>query len=147
MNNPISAKVTLWTNRTIAAVLVILVFCMPFLLNWYRSVRLMERIPTNAILVAFYCCVPAVGAALWDLDKILRNILQGRIFVPANVNCIRRIRWYCLVVGVICFPAAFFYPPLIFISVIMGFLALVVCVVANAWRGAVELREENDLTI
>ena len=147
MNNPISAKVTLWTNRTIAAVLVILVFCMPFLLNWYRSVRLMERIPTNAILVAFYCCVPAVGAALWDLDKILRNILQGRIFVPANVNCIRRIRWYCLVVGVICLPAAFFYPPLIFISVIMGFLALVVCVVANAWRGAVELREENDLTI
>ena len=44
-------------------------------------------------------------------------------------------------------PAAFFYPPLVFMTVIMAFLALAVSVVKNVMAAAVEIREENDLTV
>ena len=37
--------------------------------------------------------------------------------------------------------------PLLFMVIIMGFLALVVSVVANVIAAAVEIREENDMTI
>ena len=39
------------------------------------------------------------------------------------------------------------YPPLVFLAVIMAFLALVVSVVGNVLSAAVSIREENDLTI
>ena len=39
------------------------------------------------------------------------------------------------------------YPPLIFLAVIMAFLAMAVSVVKNVMAAAVELREENDLTV
>ena len=60
---------------------------------------------------------------------------------------IRRIRWCCAWVGLVCLAAGILYPPLLFLAVIMAFLALVVSVVKNVMAAAVELREEHDLTI
>jgi hypothetical protein len=147
MTVPFSAKVTLWLNRLIMLVLVALAFAMPALLRWYETVRVLGSHVAQAISLAFYCCCPPVAAALGDLDRILRNILSGKVFVPQNVSCIRRIRWYCLATGLICLPASFRYPPLIFVFIIMGFLSLVVTVLASVMHAAVALREENDLTI
>ena len=147
MNIPISAKITLWINRLIALALLVLIFTMPDLLRWYETIRIMGEHVPRTISIAFYCCCVPVAAALWDLDRILRNILAARVFVSGNVVCIRRIRWYCLATGLICLPAAFSYPPLIFVFVIMVFLALVVSVLSSIMHAAVTLREENDLTI
>lgn len=147
MHIPVSVKVTLWANRIISLILALLVFTMPALLRWYETIRVMGSHVTTAISVAFYCCCIPVGAALWDMDAILRNILRREIFVRKNVSCIRRIRWYCMATGLICLPAAFFYPPLIFVFVIMAFLSLVVSVLSGVMHAAVEIREENDLTI
>ena len=147
MQVPVSVKVTLWANRSIGLILILLIFFMPGLLRWYETIRIMEPGVTTAISVAFYCCCIPVGAALWDLDAILRNILRREIFVRKNVSCIRRIRWYCMATGLICLPAAFFYPPLVFVFVIMVFLSLVVSVLSSVMHAAVEIREENDLTI
>ncbi len=144
---PISAKITLWINRLIASVLLVLIFTMPDLLRWYETIRIMGDHVSRTISIAFYCCCVPVSAALWDLDRILRNILTHQVFVSGNVACIRRIRWYCLATGLICLPAAFSYPPLIFVFVIMVFLALVVSVLSSVMHAAVTLREENDLTI
>ena len=83
----------------------------------------------------------------WNLDRILRNILASRVFIRENVAMIRRIRWYCVAVSLICLPASWFYPPLIFVVVIMGFLALVVSVLGSIMDTAVEIWEENALTI
>ena len=147
MQIPVSAKVTLWVNRLIALALVILIFAMPTLLRWYSTIRIMGDHVPAAISAAFYCCCIPVAAALWDIEKLMTNILAARVFHRRNVRLIRRIRWYCLATGAICFPAAFFYPPLIFVSVIMGFLCLVVSVISGVMNAAVEIREENDLTI
>ena len=144
---PVSAKITLWINRLIALALLVLIFTMPDLLRWYETIRLIGSHVSCVISIAFYCCCVPVAAALWDLDRILRNILAAQIFIAGNVACIRRIRWYCLATALICLPAAFSYPPLIFVFVIMIFLALVVSVLASIMHAAVTLREENDLTI
>lgn len=144
---PKSAKLSLIANRLIALVLVLLMILMPSLLNWYSCQRPLGLSASLAIAVAFYfCCVP-VGAALWDLDRILRNILASRVFVRQNVRIIRRIRWYCMATGLICLPASVFYSPLIFVVVIMGFLSLVISVLSSIMHTAVEIWEENALTI
>ena len=147
MNVNRSAKVTLWVNRVIALVVFALLFFLPRLLSWYQGLRPLGLQGAAAIFFGFYLCMPPVFGALWCLDRLLTNILAGQVFVEANVRRIRRIRWCCAAVSVICIPAAWCYQPLIFMVVIMAFLALVVTVVGQVMKAAVEIREENDLTV
>ena len=147
MKIPVSVKITLWVNRMVGCLLLALIPAMPRLLDWYQDLRPLGLHGAAAIMIGFYCCVPVVLVALWNMDRILRSILQNQIFVRPVVRCIRRVRWCCLGVCLICLPAAVFYPPLVFMVVIMVFLALTVSVVAAVMDVAVTLREENDLTI
>ena len=147
MRIPFSAKLTLWANRCIVAVLVLLMAAMPRLLAWYQTMRPLGLHSAAAIIIGFYCCVPAVALALWNLDGLLRSILANQIFVRRNVHRISAVRWCCLAVCLICLPASFFYPPLVFMVVVMAFLALVVSVLCAVMDAAVSIREENDLTI
>ena len=138
MTTKLSAKFTLWINRLLAAAVGVLLFAMPGLLGLHGAA---------AISFGFYLCVPPVLYALWCIDRLLHNILLEQVFVEENVRRLRRIRWCCAGVSLICVPAACFYQPLIFMVVIMAFLALMVSVVKNVMAAAVELREENDLTV
>lgn len=140
-------RVALWVNRIICLVLLVLLPTLPKLLDWYSSFRTLTQKEYLSILIAFYCCAVATAVALWNLDKLLRNILAGKVFVKKNVACIRRVQWCCGSISLLCLAPAFVYLPLIFMVVIMAFLCLVVCVVAQVMAAAVEIREENDLTI
>ena len=142
-----AARVTLWVNRLIMAIVLLLLPGLPFLLNWYCTQRPLPHHSYLAILIAFYCCSVFVLLALWMMDKLLQNILSGQVFVLDNVRCIRRIQWCCGLISLICLPAAFFYVPLWFMVLIMAFLCLVICVVVRVMEAAVAIREENDLTI
>ena len=147
MKNSLSAKFSLWCGRVIAAAVIVLVFCLPRLLDWYQTLRPLHPTGRAAILTGYYCCVPLVLYALWCIDSLLRNILAEDVFILRNVSFIRRVRWCCAIVGVICLIAGLRYPPLLFLAVIMVFLALVVSVLKNVLAAAVEIREENDLTV
>ena len=92
-------------------------------------------------------CVPVALFALWTMDRLVGNVLKKQVFVTENVSLIRRIRWCCAGVSGLCIVPAWFYPPLWLMVVIMAFLALVVSLVKNIMAAAVELREENDLTV
>lgn len=147
MNSKLSAKFTLWCSRFIALAVIVLIFAFPRLLDWYQGLRPLGLHGAAAVFYGFYLCVPLVLYALWCVDRIILNLLKDTVFVQANVCYTRRIRWCCAGVSLICVPAAFFYQPLIFMVVIMAFLALIVSLVKNILAAAVELREENDLTI
>ena len=147
MTTKLSAKFTLWINRLLAAAVGVLLFAMPGLLEWYQGMRPLGLHGAAAISFGFYLCVPPVLYALWCIDRLLHNILLEQVFVEENVRRLRRIRWCCAGVSLICVPAACFYQPLIFMVVIMAFLALMVSVVKNVMAAAVELQEENDLTV
>ena len=124
MNSQLSAKFTLWCSRGLFIIICLLTFAMPGLLRWYQTLRPLGRYGAAAIMVGFYCCVPAVLYALSCMERLVRNILKEDVFVTQNVRFLRRIRWCCAAVSGICLPAAFFYPPLIFMTMIMAFLAL-----------------------
>ena len=148
MNQPTrSVRFTLFLNRAMMALVILLVFTFPALLRWYNTVRILVQGENFALIAAFYACVPVVLFALWNLDRLLVNISAGQVFVTDNVRLIRRVCLCCAVVALICLPAAFFYPPLIFVVVIMGFLSLVVSVLGSIMHTAVEVWEENALTI
>ena len=148
MNQPSrSVRFTIFLNRAMMALVVLLIFTFPTLLRWYNTVRILIEGENYALIAAFYSCVPVVLYALWNLDRLLGNIARGEVFVMDNVRLIRRDCVCCAVVGLICLPASFLYAPLIFMTVIMGFLCPVVNVVCQVIRAAIELREENDLTI
>ena len=140
-------RITLWVNRCIFVLLVALLPALPFLLNWYGTVRQLSSLEYWAIMIAFYICAVITAVALWKLEQLLRNILAGQVFIRKNVRHIRTVQWCCGLVSLVCLPAACCYLPLVFMVIIMAFLCLVVSVVAQIMAAAVEIREENDLTI
>ena len=143
-----ATKATLFFNRFLAVVMVGLIFFLPAFLEWYVTLRPAMRVSAQwALVLGFYCCAPAVFFALWELDRLLRAILGRQVFVWRNVRSISRVRWCCLAVSLICLPAACYYPPIVFMSIIMFFLTLILSVLANVMAAAVEIREENDLTV
>ncbi len=145
--SPLSVRITLWVNRLISLLVVALLPALPAILNWYCTFRTLRQDEYLAILIAFYCCVLLVGFALWNMDRLLQNIIGNAVFTADNVKCISRVRWCCGGVSLICLPSAFVYYPLCFIVIIMAFLCLVVSVVKQVMDAAVSIREENDLTI
>ena len=142
-----STSLTLWANRTLMLVVTGLACAMPWRLRWYNRYRPLEEATILALLIAFYLCVPIALFALYNLEKLLRNILAGEVFVRPNVRIIRRVCICCMLVSLICLPPAFLYPPRIFLCVIMAFLCPVVNVVRYVFDAAVSIREENDQTI
>lgn len=142
-----STSLTLWANRLLMLTVLGLACLMPRILCWYNQYRPLREETNMALLRAFYLCVPIALYALYNLEKLLRNIIAGEVFVRANVQRIRRVCGCCLLVCLICLPAAFYYAPLIFFCIVMAFLCPVVNVVRYVFDAAVTIREENDLTI
>ena len=145
--NTLITHITLWVNRIAALLILALLPTFPLLLNWYEGFRPLTEAGKIALTAAFYICAIIALLALWNVDSLLRAILKEEVFTEKNVSYIRNIRWACAAISLICIPAAVFYMPLIFMVVIMAFLALIVTVLVRVMGAAVELREENDLTI
>lgn len=143
-----SSKVTLYASRAVMLVMLVLLFFFPMLVERYHQhFRLLLSSERTAITAAFYVCALPVLLALWNMDQLLRNILREQLFILENVRHIRVIRWCCVAVSLVCLGAAFGFPSLIFLSVIMAFLSLAVTVVGQVMKAGVAIREENDLTI
>lgn len=140
-------NITVWVNRAVALLVIALLPLFPNLLSWYNGLRPLTGAGQLALMVAFYICAAITIAALWNVDALLRAILKEQVFTRKNVSRIRTVRWCCAGISLVCLPAAFFYLPLVFMVIIMAFLALVITVLVRVMTAAVEIREENDLTI
>ena len=145
--NTLITNVTLWVNRLVCVLVLTLLPTFPLLLKWYVDLRPLTDASQTVLTIAFYICAAVTLLALWNVDALLRRILKDQVFTEKNVNAIRAIRWCCAGISLVCLPASFFYLPLIFMVVIMAFLALVITVLVRVMSAAVEIREENDLTI
>ena len=144
---PSAARFALLANRINMLLVALCLPLLPLLLKWYCTQRPLPHRSYLAILIGFYCCSVFVLLALWTMDKLLKNILLGEVFIRDNIRFIRRIQFCCGMISLICLPAAVFYAPLWFMVIIMAFLFLVIWVVAQVMDAAVAIREENDLTI
>lgn len=148
MNNSVFAtKFTLWANRALMVIMVALAATLPLILNWYTGFRNLSDAQWWAICITYYCCAAVTAPALVAIDKLLTNIMAEQVFTWRNVKLLRLIRWCCGGVCLLCLIPAFVYIPLVFLFMIMGFLCLAVSVLVQVMKAAVQIREENDLTI
>ena len=147
MKSNTSAKLTLWTSRCITVILIALIFLLPGILRLNESRWSLGLLGQRAIVISYYLCLILILPAMWNIDRLLCNIRQRKVFIWENVRRIQQIRWCCTGVGLLCIPAGTFFSALYFLAVIMLFLAFMISVVKDVLSAAVELREENDLTI
>ena len=141
--------ITLWVNRLVAVIVGVLIFAMPALLEWYGDLLGYHppRLDVIGVAISFDLCAVPMLIALWNMEKLLQNILVQKVFLKENVRRIRGIGWCCAAVALICLVATWHAYPILIFAAIMGFLCLVVNVVGCIWDAAVAIREENDLTI
>lgn len=135
------------------------VFCGPWLVNaWFTHVRAWDpdHVGTQRMLnlfcSAFYPCAVLAYVTLYNLIRMLYSIHDNQVFIQPNVARLRRISWCCfgvaavtLVVGVL--PYNPFTTPFLLVAVAAAFVGLMLRVVKNVMERAVEIREENELTI
>ena len=147
----VSAAVSLGVCIVSSLALAALIFKMPSFFSWFYSAFNGETQSAKAVIktvvTAFYICVPFAAAALFMMIKILINILNDRVFVFANVVLFRFLSWCCYAVLIITFIFGLRYIPLFVIAFAMGVAGTLLRVIKNIMQAAVELREENELTI
>ena len=146
-SNKLTVYITLWISRCIALLMVVLPFLLPSILEWYAGFRHITAPDRHIVTVCFIISAVIICWAMWNMDCMMRSILRGEVFTRKNVRALRHVQWSCAFVAVLCLVATFAYLPLVFLTVIMGFLFLALCVMSNVMAAAVEIREENDLTI
>ena len=79
--------------------------------------------------------------------RILFNVRKNVVFDRVNVKYCRFISWCCFAVCAFFFALGFFIPFSFVIAFAAGFIGLVVRVVKNLFNEAVDIKEENDLTV
>ena len=98
-------------------------------------------------LVSTYtACVPA-AFALKAMYSLLGNIENGKVFIDENVVHIDRVSVCCIAAGFICLVSCLYYLPFVMPGVARGFVGLILKVVKNVFRQAVELQKDSDYTI
>lgn len=143
----------------VAAALTVALFIGPWAIrNWFIFIRGWSGAEPNlqqlllVFKITFYPCAVFGYVTLYSLIRLLFHIRREDIFIHQNVTYLRRISWCCfavalitLVVGVLDFNS--FTVPFIAVAAAAGFVGLMLRVVKNVMQAAVEIREENELTI
>lgn len=112
--------------------------------------------------IIFFAGTSALIYILYNLRKILKSVIKEGPFTMRNVNCLNKIAGSCFVIT-FCYLLNFFYNnmhkqfSLIVIDqsgiktdtefLIFFFAGFFVLILAQVYRQAVEVKEENDFTI
>ncbi len=153
-DNNRSVNVTHFIVRLCYVLLAFAAVGLPFIL--YKGLYEFEILGQikSYIIGPFYCVVPAGYTALICLDKLLINIKKDVVFDRQNVKLLRIISYACFyagLIGLISFIVIvllnFVFETLLVLAMGEFFMALVVMVVKNIFAKAIELKDENDLTI
>lgn len=131
-----------------AAVLACCIFA-PFLVRYYneKTVHLHSDNVSAPLLITLYCCIPFAVCVLVCLDILLKNIGNGQPFITKNVTLLQIISYCCFGVSLTFIYFAVLRPFAFAIVFAAAFFGLILRVVKNCFKKAVEIREENDATI
>ena len=140
-----STKLTLAVTYVFCALLTVFMFwCYP-VAKW--AVGPSGRTATIAAVIAFYVSCPAAWTALIGIIKILKNILNDKVFTDETVKILRLLSWCCAFVSFVSFVAVFFYKVFFVFALGAGLMMLILRVLKNVMAKAVEIKNENELTI
>ncbi len=142
-----SNKLSLYLTDIIFLALIVIAVFLPKLAFWYIDVNDRPLRVFETLLITCYICLPAALLALLSLRKLLKNIIKGEIFIQNNITQLNILFFCCLFVSLITIISGFFYLPFLIIGVAAGFFALILRVIKNVFRSAIEIKTENELTI
>jgi ABC-type multidrug transport system fused ATPase/permease subunit len=91
------------------------------------------------LLVGFYI--------MSNLSKLINNINEEEIFILENINLLRYISWACFLIAFISLLSTFYYYAWFIIFVVGIFMGMLLRVIKNVFSKALEIKEENDLTV
>lgn len=153
-NSDKSVKLTHFAVRFCYVMLTLAVLTLPYLLtSGFFHFEILTQIK-NYVIGPFYAVVPAGYIALCCLDRLLGNIRKSIVFDARNIKLLRLISIACAyagLVGLVSFIAImlkdFMFETMAVLSAGEFFVALIVNVVKNVFEKAIEIKEENDLTV
>ena len=130
-----------------ALALAALLVAAPGLVKWFMLPRGFAPGADRYFLMTIYLgAVPASGL-LHMLHRLLQNISAEAVFIPENVELLRRISWCCFLGAAICLASGLYFVPWYLIAVAAAFMGLIVRVVKNLIARAVSLQDEVDHTV
>ena len=109
-----------------------------------------------SLLICFLLFSIVAWIALIQLYLMLKNLRQGKVFVPENVRRMRIASWCCfgaaligLIAGLLCIHADLVpHLPILFcLTLAAAFMGLIVRIVKNSFEAAIRMKDELDLTI
>ncbi len=153
-NSKKSVTLSIVVCWVVVVILTVCVFFGPWIVeSWFAKYRGWDAGSTGMLQVsclfkmAFYPCAVFAYVTLYSLIRLLFNIQKEEIFIHKNVTYLRRISWCCFAVALITLVSGVFYLPYMMVAVAAAFVGLMLRVVKNVLQSAVEIREENELTI
>ncbi|WP_178668427.1 DUF2975 domain-containing protein [uncultured Eubacterium sp.] len=108
------------------------------------------------LLCSFSLVVPAGYVALAYIDRLLTNVQKDRIFEIVTTRYLDKISYCCVYAGIIGIGAItaslvqkIYYYAVMFFVLMLGelFMALLLKVIKKIFAKAIEIKDENDLTV
>ena len=139
-----------------AVVIVMLVITTGTITLSKESFKLIEEIQVRLLIFLFYAVVPAGYAALVCIDKLLTNIKKDLVFESETLKYLNIISYACVyaaVVGIVSVVISLisgvydFFIVFILLSLGEFFMAIVLQVIRQVFKKAIDIKEENELTI
>ena len=142
-------KISLYASITVTilhmAYIVFAVIFLPKMLGAYSEFR--GGVDFSDVIIALYISAPAGLICTIALLKLLFNIKKDEIFVQKNVILLQVLSYCCLFVGVEYVIVAHKFITMLFFAFAALFIGLILRVIKNVFDKAIEIREENDLTV
>ena len=143
-----SSLVSIIATFLFAALVIAACVLLPFFIKMYLgdSYETETGIRT-ALYICLYLCGCSSLTVSYFLLRILFNIRKNIVFDRKNVKYCRYISWCCFAACAAFFALGFFIPFSFAVSFAAAFIGLIVRVVKNLLNEAVDIKEENDLTV
>ncbi len=153
-NNLKSIGISLWIVRIFAVLLAALTVGAYPVLRWYLQTFDWDKSDAKLIMltIGMYCALPFAWLTLYALHKILTNLRAKKIFDENNVKMLGFASLSCFAVSAIGLVIILIYLPkfalsFAIVTVASFFVGLLVRVVQNVFKAAIDIKEENDLTV
>ncbi len=150
----ISIKISICLCLFVALALLVLLLFGNQIFEWYmtayRGLSIGGTVLNSLKTVFAYCFYPSsvfASVILYSLLRLLFNIKNNMVFINKNAIYLKIISYCSTIIGLIAFACGFFYMSFMFVAMIGLFVGILLRVVKNVFQSAIELKDENDLTI
>ncbi len=123
---------------------------LPYVLTWYMNALSLNSSENYNFLLGFLYITGVVCLGLVnEIRKIFKTLNRRNPFMLDNVKSLNRVGVACFIIAVAYLVKIFFYNSVLTAIITMVFIiaGLFSVVLAEVFRQAIEVKEENDLTI